>query len=224
MTDPFTHDSAPYVLGALAPDERRAFEEHLASCDACTAEVRDFAGLPGLLSRLPADEVLSEPEDQPEPPSLLLPLLQRARAERRARRWRAVLVGAAAACLAAVGSAVVVDTVDRPPAQQQQATPLAFARANESIPVSAEATLTDVPGGTRIEMTCRYTGTIGSRQREYVLLMVPKSGAGAQQLGSWPVLSTEDYRVTVVAPLPRDQIGRFEVTSTTGNPLLTLPL
>ena len=112
MTDRFTHDAAPYVLGALAPEERRAFEEHLAGCEGCMAEVRDFAGLPGLLSRLPAEEVLSEPEDQPEPPSLLAPLLVRVGSERRARRWRAVLVGAAAACLAAVGSAVVVDTVD----------------------------------------------------------------------------------------------------------------
>jgi hypothetical protein len=223
MTDPFTHDAASYVLGALAPEERRAFEEHVAGCEACTAEVRDFAGLPGLLSRLPADEVLSEPEDQPEPPSLLIPLLQRARAERRARRWRAVLAGAAAACLAAVGGAVVVDVVDRPPAQQQ-VTPLAFVRATEGIPVSAEATLTDVPGGTRIDMTCRYTGTIDGREREYVLQMVPKAGGEARQLGSWPVLSTEDYRVTVVAPLPRDQIGRFEVTNATGKLLLTLPL
>ena len=222
MTDPFTHDAASYVLGALPPDERRAFEEHVAGCDACAAEVRDFAGLPGLLSRLPADEVLSEPEDQPEPPSLLIPLLQRARAERRARRWRAVLVGAAAACLAAVGSAVVVDVVDRPPAQQQQVAPLAFVRANEDIPVSAEARLTDVPGGTRIEMTCRYTGTIDGRERDYVLPMVPKSGGAARELGSWPVLSTEDYGVTVVAPLPRDQIGRLEVTNATGRTLLTL--
>lgn len=223
MTDGYTHDAAPYVLGALAPDDRRAFEEHLAGCEACTAEVRDFAGLPGLLSRLPADEVLSEPEDQPEPPSLLLPLLQRARAERRARRWRAVLVGAVAASVAAVGSAVVVDTVTRPPAQHQ-VTPLAFTRAAPNVPASAEATLTDVPGGTRIDMTCRYTGTIDAREREYVLLVVRKSDGGSQELGAWPVLSTDDYRLTVVAPLPRDQISRFEVTSATGKTLLTLPV
>ena len=224
MTDGFTHDAAPYVLGALAPDDRRAFEEHLTDCEACTGEVRDFAGLPGLLSRLPADEVLSEPEDQPEPPSMLLPLLQRARAERRARRWRAVLVGAVAASVAAVGSAVVVDTVTRPPAQQQ-VTALAFTPATPGIPASAEATLTDVPGGTRIDMTCRYTGTIDpTREREYVLLMVRKSGDGSQELGSWPVLSADAYRLTVVAPLPRDQISRFEVTNATGRTLLTLRL
>ena len=42
-----THDEmvvlAPaYVLGALEPDERRAFESHLAECDRCTSEVRSF--------------------------------------------------------------------------------------------------------------------------------------------------------------------------------------
>lgn len=221
MTDRFTHDAASYVLGALPPDERKAFEEHLAGCRACTAEVREFAGLPGLLSRLPVDEVLSEPEDQPEPPSLLAPVLSRARAERRHRRWRAVLVGTAAAALAAVGSAAVVEVADRPAAGQQQGSPLAFTKTEPDIPASAEATLTDVPGGTRIDMTCRYSGSIDERQREYVLLAEPKSGHSVE-LGSWPVLSTHDYRMTVTAPLRRDQISRFVVTNAAGKPLLIL--
>jgi anti-sigma-K factor RskA len=42
-----THDervhAAAYALGALEPGERRAFEAHLAGCDACIAEVRSFA-------------------------------------------------------------------------------------------------------------------------------------------------------------------------------------
>jgi anti-sigma factor RsiW len=31
-----------YVLGALEPDERRAFETHLAECDRCVSEVRSL--------------------------------------------------------------------------------------------------------------------------------------------------------------------------------------
>lgn len=225
MTDDFTYDAGPYVLGALSPDERRAFEAHLAGCAACEAEVRGFAGLPGLLSRLPAAEAsatLQGGDDPPRPPSLLAPLLLRVRAERRGRRWRAVLVGAVAAGLAALGTAVVVETVDRPPAGQQ-VTALAFARASADTPASAEATLTDVPGGTRIDMTCRYTGALDGRAREYVLRVVPRSGEPTR-LGSWPVLSTEDYRLTVVAPLPRDRIGSVEVLNAAGKPLLTLSL
>ena len=57
MTDRFTHDAGPYVLGALPPEDRRAFEEHLAVCGHCRSEVQEFAGLPGLLSRLPAGEL-----------------------------------------------------------------------------------------------------------------------------------------------------------------------
>ena len=45
-----THDElvvlAPaYVLGALEPDERRAFEAHLAECDRCVTEVRSLSGV-----------------------------------------------------------------------------------------------------------------------------------------------------------------------------------
>ncbi|OJV81502.1 MAG: hypothetical protein BGO37_06060 [Cellulomonas sp. 73-92] len=40
-----------YVLGALAPDERRAYEDHLAGCARCRAAVAELAPLPGLLAR-----------------------------------------------------------------------------------------------------------------------------------------------------------------------------
>jgi anti-sigma-K factor RskA len=35
-------NAAPYVLGSLEPDEKDAFEAHLATCDECTAEVRSL--------------------------------------------------------------------------------------------------------------------------------------------------------------------------------------
>jgi len=220
MTDRFTHDAAPYVLGALSPEDRHAFEAHLAGCEACTAEVREFAGLPGLLSRLPAAEVPVPDEEEPTPPPLMASLLLRARRERRSRRWRAVAVGAAAACVAAAGTGVVVGAVDRSPATARVAT-VAFQRADDDVPASAEATVTDLPDGTRIAMTCRYSGRLDGRAREYVLRVVPKAGA-EETLASWPVRSTRDYGLDVVTPLPRDRIDHFEVVNATGRPLLTL--
>ncbi|WP_026075456.1 zf-HC2 domain-containing protein, partial [Cellulomonas massiliensis] len=47
--DPYREWDAAYVLGALDPDERRAFEQHLQGCPACTAAVAELAGLPGML-------------------------------------------------------------------------------------------------------------------------------------------------------------------------------
>ncbi|WP_369375114.1 anti-sigma factor [Promicromonospora sp. Populi] len=50
--DRYAEWDAAYVLGALSPSDRRAFEHHLAECDACRGAVAELAGLPGLLSTL----------------------------------------------------------------------------------------------------------------------------------------------------------------------------
>ncbi len=45
-------ESGVYVLGALSPTERRAYEEHLSRCHQCRDDLASVAGLPGLLARL----------------------------------------------------------------------------------------------------------------------------------------------------------------------------
>jgi hypothetical protein len=45
-------ESGVYVLGALSPAERRAFEAHLTRCHPCRDDLISVAGLPGLLARL----------------------------------------------------------------------------------------------------------------------------------------------------------------------------
>ncbi|HST64484.1 MAG TPA: zf-HC2 domain-containing protein [Mycobacteriales bacterium] len=228
MTDRFTYDAGPYVLGALAPEERHAFEQHLDGCAACQAEVREFAGLPGLLSRLPAGELPAALEGEPEPrsPVSVLPSLMRAAGvQRTSRRRRTLLAGIAAALAVAAGSAVVTETVvdrARPPAVVQD-TALAFT-AVTPLPIAAEATLTDVPGGTQIAMTCRYTGPVDGDAHEYRLRLIPKGGGKPEWLGSWPVWSTDTYKMTIFAPVTRDRIGRLEVITADGTPLSTLTL
>jgi anti-sigma-K factor RskA len=44
-------DLAGYVLGALDAGEQAAFEQHLAGCDTCRAEVEELQSLPALLDR-----------------------------------------------------------------------------------------------------------------------------------------------------------------------------
>lgn len=94
--------AAPYALGILSPEERRAFEAHLAGCDACRADVRAYTEVAAALARAaPAAE----------PPGALR---DRVRAE--ARRVRPIgtrvsprprlpwLAAAAALLLAAAGA------------------------------------------------------------------------------------------------------------------------
>ena len=227
MTDRFTFDAGPYVLGALPPEERHAFEEHLDSCAQCQAEVREFAGLPGLLSRLPAGELPAALEAEPEPqsPVSVLPsLLRAAGGQRTSRRRRTLVAGIAAALVVAAGSAVVTDVVvQRSGPAAVQDTALVFTPATP-LPITADATLTDVPGGIRIAMTCRYTGPVDGHSHEYRLRLIPKDGSTPQWLGSWPVWSTDTYRMTVFAPVTRDRIASLEVVTADGKPLSTLSL
>src|SRR5450631_3987305 len=114
-TDEFALYDAAYVLGALSPADRRAFEEHLQSCPACASSVAELAGLPGLMSRVSIGQLTAEPEPVPE---TLLPRLARAvRRERRQRRLAVGVAAAAAACLITAGGLAVTrsDAPARPP-------------------------------------------------------------------------------------------------------------
>ena len=90
-------DLGGYVLGALEPAERADFEEHLAGCERCQAEVAELRGLPELLEQAaPPTEV---------PPSLrerTFAAVERAAAQQRRRRRLRLALTAAAACLVLV--------------------------------------------------------------------------------------------------------------------------
>jgi anti-sigma-K factor RskA len=97
MTDHQWLDSAaPYALGALAQEERGAFEAHLAGCEVCRAEVRSFVEVAGLLAH-------SAPAAEPPPE-----LRDRVMAEaRRVRSIGARRRGPSGGWLAAAAAAVV---------------------------------------------------------------------------------------------------------------------
>jgi anti-sigma-K factor RskA len=95
--------AAPYALGILSAEERRAFEAHLAECAACRADVQAFTEVAGALAHAAPSA---------EPP---LGLRDRVLAEARrvrpihmgvARRARLPWLAAAAALLLAVAGAV----------------------------------------------------------------------------------------------------------------------
>src|SRR4051794_1169037 len=146
------HDDGAYVLGALSPAERAAYERHLATCSFCREAVADIAVLPGLLGRL----------DPAEFAKLLDPTLTAhssgpIRSRRPVRRRRtgvrvaASLVAAAVVALI-VGIGVVFTTgAGRPEAPAVAMTPVA-----REVPVSAQIDLTRGPGGTKVSLTCMY--------------------------------------------------------------------
>jgi anti-sigma-K factor RskA len=110
-TDPHAN-VAPYALDALDPDEERAFEEHLASCERCREE---------LASLREATAALAYGAVGPAPPAeLKLRILEGAKAERpsnviqlQARRRWASRIAAAAALAAAFALGVGVWSTTR---------------------------------------------------------------------------------------------------------------
>jgi anti-sigma factor RsiW len=96
--------TAAYALDALDPEEREAFEEHLAGCERCQAEV-------AALGATAAELAFAAPAASP-PPELRGRILQAARAERpnvvplSARRLTPPRVAAVLAACAAIALAV----------------------------------------------------------------------------------------------------------------------
>jgi hypothetical protein len=227
MIDQYTFDAAPYVLGALSEDEQRAFEEHMLDCVVCSSEVREFSELPALLAQLPPDDpALTMTDEQLEPPATLLPsLLFTVRRERRKRRWRvATAIGLAAACLAGLGTVVVLQRATGPaPASVAQA--LAF-RPVGDVPVRATATLTPKAWGTEIHVTCTYTGQPweGRTPRTYSLVPVDKAGKEHAPISDWAVRPDQEVQMTGSTALTRDQLGELEIRNAAGRTILELPL
>ena len=100
------HDlTAGYALDALDPDERARYEEHLASCETCRAELQEFWQVAGALGRAAGG---------PTPPASLRDrILEQARDERPnvvplRRRIAAPVLASAAAIAALVAVALGV--------------------------------------------------------------------------------------------------------------------
>lgn len=229
MTCEFAEHDGAFVLGALAPSEHLAFEQHLSGCAECSRSVRMLAGLPGLLSRVDRS-VLEDPElDEPVPPTLLPALLH---AVRRNRRRRQVLVGAAAAAfvLAVVpGTLVVRDAVGGSTPAAAPAAPVPLGRSMAPVgdaPVHARLAFESVTWGTRLDLTCTYAPRTEPyrmpRSVKYGLFVRTRDGR-TQQVGTWRAVGGRTMRLTAATAATQRSISSVEVRTADGRPVLELP-
>ncbi|MET0789590.1 MAG: zf-HC2 domain-containing protein [Cellulomonas sp.] len=158
--DAFRDWDAAYVLGALEPADRRAYEEHLRTCASCRAAVADLAGMPGLLRMVSAEDAAAL-GTHADAEAEVVELASLARAAHRVRRRRVAGLAAAAAALLVIGG-VAGALVDRPagapeavPSSTAQVTALELEPVGD-VAVSADLTLQEKGWGTRIDWECRY--------------------------------------------------------------------
>ncbi|ASR39493.1 anti-sigma factor [Prauserella marina] len=210
-TDPFATFDAAYVLGALSPEDRAAFEEHLRHCAGCARGVRELAGMPGLLGQVDAGH---RPSREPLPADLLPSLLWSVRKRRRrGRTVGAVAVAAAgiAAALALVFALVLPASTER---EGTAMTPLG------AYPVAADVSLTDSGSGTQVDMSCSYSGGSGG---DYVLVAVRADG-GTQRLATWYAAPKDTAKLSIGTTLDRADIKALEIRLPDGPALLRLPV
>jgi hypothetical protein len=218
-------DDGAYVLGALGPADRAAFEEHLPGCASCREGVAGLAALPGLLGRLDT-ATIEATEAAPVPPTLLQKTLAAAAARKKmdARRRRRDIVGALASALTlAVVVGIGVHLVDNPsaaPAAPDPAVSLVAMRpAVGRAPVTAKVGAYEIDGGTRIVMTCRYASAPAGR---WVLRLVvyPKTGGEGDQIATWMAAAGQEVSLDATTHLAIAEIGRIELHRADGAPLL----
>lgn len=245
MSCDFAHDDGAYVLGALSPGERLAFERHLATCEECGRSVRALAGLPGLLDQVdPA--VLEHPADHPPLPDTLLPALTREVGRGRRRRTLAIAGLAAAAATVVALSIPMVATLtdgDAPPsAGPTQATPTEAPPgdgatpspgvvetrpmvARGEVPIEATLGLEQVRWGTRMLLTCTYEPSWVEYdlppEVDYTLFVRSVSGR-TEQVGSWRSVAGTTMEVPAATSVTRADIASVEVRTTDGRVVLRL--
>jgi hypothetical protein len=235
----YAHEDGAYVLGALSPTERAAYERHLATCPSCRRAVADLAVLPGLLSRLPGPEeasALVEAASQVQPPPegvesrlprLLAAAVVRRRRERRSRAWRAVLAVLAVGWLAlVVGVGIGVDRQESPTTAAPSPTPkielVAMVPVSTPVPVTAEIGLSATGWGTEVRMHCTYDTTNPRHTRAWTLRLIAYGPGGQkEQVGSWSAAPGADINLTGVTRFAPDELVRIELVRADGAPLLT---
>jgi hypothetical protein len=231
---------AAYVLGALSPADRRAFEDHLRDCEECRESVQRLAGMPGLLALTTAETL--QDSGPPVPDSLLPGLLARADAARRRRGWMVggLLAASIALLLALAGTLVLrpatADTAGAPVAPPSSTsaaagtsttalttttTPTEQPEVMTQVlqgPMSASLELVDKKWGTAITVFCKYDQGVDTTT-PYDLAVVDTDG-NQTSAGTWRAVPGVTARVTAATAVPRDRIAALEVQLPDGTTIL----
>ncbi|MGH3300788.1 MAG: anti-sigma factor family protein [Streptosporangiaceae bacterium] len=200
-----------YVVGAIDPAERSVVDDHLAGCQSCRDELAGLAGLPAMLSRVPAPDVerLSlEPsllgDDPPTPGDLLNSLLRQVSVRRHSRLWRGVITVAAAAAVAAAGATAAVELAR--PAAQPVSTEVASA-ASPRTGVAAVVDYARTPWGSttmRVQVrgirwgtTCQFW-VVGTNGKSYAGTWTVQYGQQAWYTGAYSAApsSVQSFQIT----------------------------
>jgi hypothetical protein len=223
------HDDGAYVLGALSPAERAAYERHLATCSFCREAVADIAVLPGLLGRLDPAEfaklldptLTSHTPERNRMPDLVTAAQTTRRRERKKFRVRVLSTALAAAMVALIVGLGAMFWMDGRTTQPSPPGPaVAMTPVNGAVPVSAELNLAGASGGTKVNLVCYYTKSSANLKPYTIRLMAYGPDNEAEQLGSWVASPGKEFNMSGVTHFAQGSLSRLELVRNDGRALL----
>jgi hypothetical protein len=242
-------DVGAYSMGLLEPADRQAFEDHLAGCAICAAEMAQLSPLAGLLRGIDPAEVAAPspatmpspastpaaaagplPADEPSPAAVTDLLRRRAARQRQRNRWQISL--AAAAGIVLIGGGVGIGLTEAP--SHNSPAPAAVAVVGQLHSATDAATgatgtvgLVSKPWGTQVTMDLSNV----SGPLECQLIAVAQNGEQRVVMG-W-LVPAAGYGVPAHpahlvleggTSIKASDLSRLEVTVVKGGTLLTIPV
>ncbi|MEV4351800.1 zf-HC2 domain-containing protein [Actinoplanes sp. NPDC049596] len=226
------HDDGAYVLGALSPAERAAYEQHLATCSFCREAVADLSAMPDLLARLDAkefakllDPTLSGGSSHPGASlrdwatSEWATLAPSAKRRKKGLPVRVVSTAAALVLVALIGVGVFLLTRgNAAPATPPPGPAVAMTAVVGGSPVKATLRLTSTPGGTKVDMTCNYSATAAKPYTFRLIAYGPDEQQ--EQLGSWQAEPGAQFTMPAATHFGPGSLSRLELVQYDGKALL----
>jgi anti-sigma factor RsiW len=217
-------DVGAYSMGLLEEQDRRAFEDHLAGCPACAAELAELSPMAALLKGV-------EPAGAAAPPPAGANVTQlihrRVTEERRRRRWQVALGAAAAVVLVGggigVGIAAAPGGTAPPPAIAGQL----HSATDPGTGVAGTVGLQAKAWGTQVTLDlskvhgpveCQLVAVSKTGERRVVMSwLVPAPGDGVPGHPAHLVIQGG-------TSIPRSDLARVDVDVVNGRTLLSIPV
>ena len=229
-------DVGAYAMGLLEERDRREFEDHLAGCPACVAEVAELSPMAALLKGVELTGV--EPGAGREPGAAREPgggdvtelLRRRARRQRQRRRWQVAL--GAAAGIVLIGGGIGVGIAAAPQNGSPPPPPLALTGQLHSATdpgTGAAGTVGLVAKAWGTQVTLDLSKVHGPAECE--LVAVSRTGERRVVMG-WLVAAPGDgvsgHPAHLViqggTSIPRSDLARVDVDVVNGRTLVSIPV
>ena len=222
-------DVGAYSMGLLEEQDKRAFEEHLAGCPACAAELAELSPMAALLRGVEFRGV--EPAGQEPDGAKVTDLIRRrARQQRHRRRWQVALGAAAGIVLIGGGISLGIAAAPEhagPPAPALALTGQRHSATDPGTGVAGTVGLVAKAWGTQV--TLDLSKVRGPAECE--LIAVSRTGERRVVMG-WLVAAPGDgvpghpahLVIRGATSIPRNDLARVDVNVVNGRTLVSIPV